>query len=126
MEDTCTQWLFNEEGVYLSDLYYVFDSSSTSSSLESQLNAVRKNGANLPRASGLMKPTNLSSSMRVQLTDEQHIAEGPGLYVVGKLLEKHFSVVVDGISVLLVLCGVSLTTLPSKDSRYCPQWLSMA
>ena len=26
MEDTCTQWLFNEEGVYLSDLYYfVFD-----------------------------------------------------------------------------------------------------
>ena len=22
MEVTCTQWLFNEEGVYLSDLYY--------------------------------------------------------------------------------------------------------
>jgi hypothetical protein len=25
MEDTCMQWLFNKEGVYLSDLYYVFD-----------------------------------------------------------------------------------------------------
>lgn len=26
MEDTCTQWLFNEEGVYLHDLYvFLFD-----------------------------------------------------------------------------------------------------
>lgn len=55
--------------------------------------------------------------MRVQLTpDERHTVEGPGLYVVGKLLEKHFSVVADGISVLLVLCGISLTTVPSRFS----------
>lgn len=100
--------------------------SSTPSSLKSQLNAVQKNGANLQCTSGLMKLTNLCSLMRVQLTDEQHIVEGPGLYVVGKPLKKHFSVVADGISVLVLLCGISLTTVSSKDSQYCPQWLSMA
>jgi hypothetical protein len=62
--------------------------SSTSSSLKSQLNAVRKNRANLQHSSGLMKPTNLCSLMRVQLTDKQHIVEGPELYMVEKLLEK--------------------------------------
>src|ERR1700678_2815266 len=113
MEDTCTQWLFNEEGVYLSDLYYFV---STSSSLELQLNAVHKNGANLRHASGLTKPTNLCLLMRVQLTDERHTVEGPGLYVVGKLLEKHFSVVADGISILVVLCGIFLTTVASRFS----------
>jgi hypothetical protein len=90
--------------------------SSTSSSLELQLNAVRKNGANLRHASGLTKPTNLCLLMRVQLTDERHTVEGPGLYVVGKLLEKHFSVVADGISILVVLCGIFLTTVASRFS----------
>ena len=54
--------------------------------------------------------------MRVQLTDERHTMEGPGLYVVGKLLEKHFSVVADGISILVVLCGIFLTTVASRFS----------
>ena len=90
--------------------------SSTSSSLELQLNAVRKNGANLRHALGLTKPTNLCLLMRVQLTDERQTVEGPGLYVVGKLLEKHFSVVADGISILVVLCGIFLTTVASRFS----------
>ncbi len=108
-------------------IYIMFlTASSTSSSLELQLNAVHRNGVNLRHALELTKTTNLSSLMRVQLIDKRHIVEGPGLYVVGKPLEKHFSVVADGISVLLMLCGISLTTVPSKDSRYCPQCLSMA
>jgi hypothetical protein len=117
MEDTCTQWLFDEEGVYLSDLYYfVLDCIEYPSSLESQLNAVQKNGANLRHASGLMRLTNLCSLMRVQLTDERHIMEGPGLYVVGKPLEKHSSVAADGISVLVLLWYFSNDSLLKRFS----------
>jgi hypothetical protein len=53
--------------------------------------------------------------MRVQLTDEQRIVEGLGLYVVGKPLEKHFSVVADGENVLIMFCFLGLTAVSLNE-----------
>jgi len=106
-------------------IYVMFlTASSTSSSLESQLNAVHKNGANLRRASGLTKPTNLSSLMRVQSAVERYI-EGPGLYAVGKLLEKAFFCRGRWSICSLVLCCISPTTVPQNSlgtARNGSQW----
>lgn len=97
MEDTCTKWLYNEEGMGLSHLcHFVFTEQNTRSFLELRLSAMRKNEVHLRHASGPMKRISLCLWMKVQLIDERHIVEGLGQYVAGKLLEKHFSVVADG------------------------------
>ena len=102
--------------LYICLIYIILFLTALSTSSSLKLHAVRKNGVNLRHALGLTKLTNLCLLMRVQLIDERHIVEEPGLYMVGKPLKKHFSVVADGISVLVVLCGISLTTVSSRFS----------
>jgi hypothetical protein len=55
-----------------------------------------ENKVHLQHASGPMKWISLCLWIKVQLINEQHIVEGLGQYVAGKLLEKHFSVMANG------------------------------
>jgi hypothetical protein len=96
----------------------------TGSLPELQLNEAQKNRVNLQHALAPMKLTNLCLLMRVQLTGEQHIVEGLGRYVGGKLREKCFSAMADGkyLSPSVFTSDWCLIA----DSLYCLHWLSMA